>query len=852
MVGLVVVNSVRRQKALRRELLESTTPRPAIAPGSLERVEPSPGGADFIFPHMHLSVRFLAPDVVTNCWTPGEAPIHYGLAEGRAGPGEGPWPAPSVLVADHDARGWDLVSDAVVVHVANDGATRVALRDGTVLRRSAPPTLRGKTWEQEFEMRPGERFSGLGEQASGVDLRGEKLRLWNTDAGGAWGPGRGPLYIGIPVVVATHGDGNLLTFFENSTLSVFSFGDKGAPKDSAGAWSVVFSGGQLRSYTIIGGPPHLLDRYSELTGRPCLPPRWALGYHQSRWGYKSSTDVREVLHGYASEALPLSALHLDIDYMDGYRVFTVDSSRFGDLPALASEAADRAVRIVTILDPGVKIDRSFDLFREGEALGHFCTDPDGRLAQGVVWPGRSAFPDFTNPRARAWWAEQYERLTGRGVSGIWHDMNEPASIALMGDPTLPLDTRHDFDGRGGDHSEGHNLYGLLMNRSGFDGLSKALPERRPFIVSRSGWAGNQRFAFNWTGDAASTWASMRQQVATLTGLGLSGVPFSGSDIGGFSGVPDEDMYVRWLQMSVFTGFCRTHSVVGAPPREPWRFIDPARRRIGAWIRFRYRLLPYLYTLAHEAAVTGAPLVRPTWWGDTAADRDASSSFGAGVHQEDSDDCFFLGDALLVVPVTQPAASSCKVRMPSGSWSSLWSDDVSNASGGAEGAGALAGGETIRAAAPADRIPVFVRRGTVVPLDDAFVDPSGLCSLEGDPPGGRGPVRLAPDHSPQMLSFHCWPDEHGRAQGVCVDDAGDGHGPSRRDELLLDGATPGSDASLTWVRTGEFPAPSRVRVVLHGLEAGLVVADGSDLGPTESGVFESSSFDSLELRGLRRV
>ncbi len=387
---------------------------------------------------------------------------------------------------------------------------------------------------------------------------------------------------------------------------------RGTQRDTA---TVRFAGGILRRYLVSGDAPHLLDRYSQLTGRPALPPRWALGYHQSRWGYRCDADVRAITDGFSKLGIPLSAVHLDIDYMRGFRVFTVDPDRFPDLGRLSAHAAATGARLVTIVDAGVKIDDDYEVYREGRDQHRFCTDAHGHLAEGIVWPGRSAFPDFTDPGTRSWWAGKYRTLTDAGVAGIWHDMNEPTSIALLGDPTLPTSTRQHFDGRGGDHAEGHNLYGLLMNRSGYEGLRRAAPERRPFIVSRSGWAGMQRWAWNWTGDVASTWESMRQQIATIVGLGLSGVPYSGSDIGGFSGVPDDELYLRWLQMSVFMPYCRTHSVRGVPPREPWCFGEPTQRIVAAWIRFRYRLLPYLYTLAHLASETGAPLIRPLWWPD---------------------------------------------------------------------------------------------------------------------------------------------------------------------------------------------------------------------------------------------
>jgi alpha-glucosidase len=607
---------------------------------------------------------------------------------------------------------------------------------------------------------------------------------------------------------------------------------------------------------MVGDVPRLLDRYSQLTGRPALPPRWALGYHQSRWGYKTEQDVRDVVDGYRSLGIPLSAVHLDIDYMDGYRVFTFDPTRFPRPAALATELSASGVRLVTIVDPGVKVDAGYEIYREGLEGERFCADGTGRTVEGVVWPGRVAFPDFTDPETRTWWAGHYRGLTDAGVAGLWHDMNEPTSISLLGDPSLPLSTRHDFDGRGGDHGEAHNLYGLLMNRAGHEGLLRSHPDRRPFIVSRSGWAGIQRWAWNWTGDVASTWASMRQQMATVVGLGLSGLPYSGPDIGGFSGVPDDELYLRWLQMSVLLPYCRTHSVLGAPPREPWRFDEPTRSAIVAWLRLRYRLLPYLYTLAHHAAASGAPLVRPLWWPDPdPADR-PSDDEGEGAEPEgaqpaddepgDVDDAFLLGDALLVAPMTDPGATMRTLALPSGRWKSIWADDADAGGGGG------VGGKEVRLEAPASRIPILVRAGSIVPLDDGWTALHGPCQLDSDNDRETSEDDLAVvglDHAPRRLAFHCWPTDGGDARGSCVDDAGDGDGPVRRDALRLRGAVAGDSALVTWERQGDFPAPTSVRVVVHGLVADSATADGEPVRVTGSSV-ECGPFSELRLRGAR--
>jgi len=853
---LVATNSVRRQMVAWRDAFARRPLVEGQMPGRLVRVDPDDTGARMVFEEAELEVRFLASDVVRLSWGPGPEPVSYALA------GEIPWPVPVVASSALPGGGIVLRSTELVVSVDGEGSVRVTRLDGVVLRTEAPPVRGGDGWQLRHGMRPGERFGGLGEQSAGVDLRGGRFTLWNTDAGGSWSSGKGPLYLGIPVVIGTHPDGDTLTFYENSTRGDFSFGsgaggpetvaESAARRRAAGTATVSFSGGILRHYVMAGSVPHLLDRYTELTGRPALPPRWALGYHQSRWGYKNEEDVRRVVGGYRSLGLPLSAIHLDIDYMDGYRVFTFDRRRFPDPAALASEIAESGVRVVTIVDPGVKIDPGYRIYRHGLEEGRFCTDDTGRPVEGVVWPGRVAFPDFTAPGTRDWWAEQYRFLTDAGVAGIWHDMNEPTSISLLGDPSLPLSTCHDLDGRGGDHREGHNLYGLLMNRAGSEGLRRARPDRRPFIVSRSGWAGMQRWAWNWTGDVSTTWGSMRQQMATVIGLGLSGVPYSGPDIGGFSGVPDDELYVRWLQMSVLLPYCRTHSVLGAPPREPWCFDEPARGIIVSWLRLRYRLLPYLYALSHQASDSGAPLIRPSWWPEAGTSPDVgavpagTSDLADPTESVDVDDVFLLGHALLVAPITVPGATERTAVLPSGRWVSLWADDGDGFDGHSE----------VRLPAPAGRIPVLVRAGSIISLDDAWTGHHDTCRIDADADlasgaDSAGPVSLGLDHAPIRPAFHCWPTETGEARGQAVDDAGDGDGSVRRDRLELRGAVDGGTAVVTWESEGDFPPPAYVRVVLHGFGADAAEVDGTAVTVVGSSV-DCPAFRELRFLGVRRL
>jgi alpha-glucosidase len=310
-MGLVAANSARRQFVMWREALERGTVV-GQTPGRVRQVTIDATGARLTFEHADLEVEFLAPDVVRFHWGPGTAPVPYAVVD------ETGWTAPAITSSRLADGGVLLRSSDVVVTVDGEGSVRIVRSDGKLLRTEAPPVRRGRAWELRHSMRPGERFSGLGEQAAGVDLRAGQFQLWNTDVGGSWSTGRDPLYLGIPVVLGTHPDGDALVFYENSTRGIFRFGDaltgtaSGADgvagrRGQAGMASVSFAGGVLRHYVMVGSVPHVIDRYSELTGRPALPPRWALGYHQSRWGYKTDSDVREVVEGYRSLAVPVSA-----------------------------------------------------------------------------------------------------------------------------------------------------------------------------------------------------------------------------------------------------------------------------------------------------------------------------------------------------------------------------------------------------------------------------------------------------------------------------------------------------------------------------------------------------------------
>ncbi|MHC6629321.1 glycoside hydrolase family 31 protein [Streptomyces globosus] len=686
-------------------------PERARVPGLLAGTEPAPGGGLLRFARSELLVRVTAGGAVFWSWDGASAAPSYAV------PGGGPEPDPRAVLEQDTGGGWRVVSQRVTVGVSRYGAVEVRTPGGAVLRRESPPRwwephpgaagagagpagagaghAAGGRWMVRAEVGADARFFGLGGRAGGPRLRDGAYRLWNTDPGGAFGPGDDPLYVTMPVQLVVADAGTHLVFHDNTWDGrvLLREGEEGAGSgpDRPGTCELRMDGGPLRCWVLAGTPARVLRGWAALTGAPAVPPAWALGYQHARWGFGSADEVRRVVAGYRSRGLPLSAVHLDIDHYDGHRVFTVDRERFPDLPGLAGELDGAGVRLVSIVDPAVKVgDAVHAAGRAVGAHGAFVRDAAGREVRGEVWPGRCAYPDFTRPEVRAWWGGLYAERLDQGFSGVWHDMNEPVSFAPFGETTLPRSARHGLDGEGGDHRAAHNVYALNMARAGWEGLVRLRPGERPFLFSRSGWAGMQRYGGSWSGDVATGWEGLRASLSLVLGLGLCGVPYSGPDVGGFGGSPSPELYLRWLQLGAYLPLFRTHSALWAGRREPWEFGPEVERHAAAVLAERERLRPYFVTLAYLAHRTGAPYVRPLWWGDP-GDRAL----------RDCEDAFLLGDGLLVAPVLEPGVERRAVRLPRGRW-------YDTATGAAyEGPG------RVLLDAPAGRIPVLARAGAVL-------------------------------------------------------------------------------------------------------------------------------------------
>jgi alpha-glucosidase len=749
-LGLVnIFRSIRYARLRDRQNAAYSPPlglRPA-SPRRLVSAKSQPGGALFHFEAAELEVYFLQPDLVRLSWDGTPSPS-YAVQDNE-------WPEVSATLT-RQVSGWILHSDRLEIRVAEDGTLEILDASGGLIRRDLPPSGRTYGWIQSAALDPDACVYGLGERASRLNLRPGSYRFWNIDQGGSYAPGADPLYICMPVYLCLQPAGSSLVFYDNTFSGQIELGR---------TVEIQFDGGPACYYVAVGQPPALLELFTGLTGRAPLPPRWALGYHQSRFGYRTEREMRRVFEEFQRLDLPLSALYLDSDHFERYCTFTVDPRRYPDLPGFARELKERGVHLVASTNPGINVDPVLEMYRQGLTQDIFCKDSQGRQQTGLVWPGWTAFPDFTYPPAREWWGKQYAGHATLGIDGFWHDMNEPASFAAWGELSLPLSTRHELEGRGADHREAHNIYGLLMNRAGYEGLRRIRPENRPFILSRSGWVGMQRHAWTWTGDTETSWPILRQTIACVLGLGLSGQPYAGPDVGGFSGRPGPELFVRWFQLASCLPFFRTHSSTGLPHREPWEFGPEILSLLRRSLQDRYRLLPLWYTLSWQTSQDGCPIVRPLFWRDPADHR-----------LWEVDDAFLLGDYLLVAPVLEPGANARRLALPAGEWYEL------------EGSQVYPGGQEIRLDAPLERIPILVRGGSILPVQGA-----------------------------DGLELHVYaPAAGGEGAGLLYSDAGDGYGPWRLDRFYL--RPDGDSWAFSNAADGDFPWPyGPLTLILHGLE-----------------------------------
>jgi alpha-glucosidase len=541
---------------------------------------------------------------------------------------------------------------------------------------------------------------GLGEKTGRHNRRGRDFTLWNTDvlspfetleftAGKAADDPRrdfhsvefDPYYVSIPFFYhQTYPSGTMTaSFMDNGYRGEYEFSHNEE-------YRIIFKGGQYTEY-VFAGPdmPAILESYTWLTGRTALPPIWSLGYHQCRWFQYTQDTVEEIAQRHRDNDIPCDALWLDIEYMDGFRVFTWDNDRFPDPPGMLKRLDEQGFRVITIIDPGVKFDPGYSVFDQAVERDVLCRTEGGDLYIGQVWPGNTAFPDFVTEEARTWWGELNAAHVLSGLAGIWNDMNEPATGNI---PAMRMRFGHGEYA----HERYHNQYALLMAMGTTAGLLEAMPDRRTFVLSRSGFAGIQRFAANWMGDNQSRWDHLWLSIAMGSGFGISGQAFVGADIGGFAGDSNAELFLRWMQYGTLTPFCRNHSEIGNVDQYAWAFGDIVQDQVRTAIKLRYRLLPYLYACFLEASESGAPVQRPLVF---------DHQYDATVR--DIDDQYLLGHDLLIAPVVGPGVTARQVYLPKGDWYDWHSGEL------------VGGNRFLIAATPMDRIPIYARGGAVIPM-----------------------------------------------------------------------------------------------------------------------------------------
>ena len=670
-----------------------------------------------------------------------------------------------------------LRQDGLVVQVEFEPLRLTVERAGAAAGESLTEIafgLRGEFITARATIRPGEHVYGLGEKTGWLDKRGRRYRMCNTDVFLVNREGIGiatdPLYASFPFFVVHSQAGSYGVFVDNTEYTTFDFKRAGEP---SGSYEIAAPARALVFY-VLAGPslPEVVRQYTELTGRMPLPALWTLGYHQCRWGYKSADDFRAVARELRARQLPADALWFDIDYMDGYRVFTWNRRRFPQPAGLTEDLKALGLKGVTIVDPGLKVDRDYSLYREGRRGGHFIRHPDGKEYNGNVWPGRSALPDFHRAETREWWAGHVRRwMDETGLGGLWTDMNEPAVTDLGGPIENVL-----HDGGRLPHPQARNTYALQMARATFAGLRAQAPDSRPFLLTRAAFSGAQTVTALWCGDNSPLWEHLAGSLPMLMSLGLSGMPFVGADIGGFAGDTHAELLARWFQAGAFYPFCRNHAEIGTNAHEPWAFGPEIEAICRRYLELRYRLLPYTYNLFREASLTGAPIMRPLAWHYPTDEATFNLS-----------DQFLFGRDLLVAPVMAPGVTARAVYLPRGEWYRWEAGDGQP----------LSGPGHVLAEAPLAEMPLYVRGGAILPMWPVAAHTGAVARDE--------------------LSIHLWP---GRGELDYYDDDGISQAYTRGEYRL----TPfrwrpaAGGQTLVWEpSTGAYrDGRARWRFVLHGL------------------------------------
>lgn len=529
-------------------------------------------------------------------------------------------------------------------------------------------------------------YYGLGEKGGDLNKKGCYTENFNTDDPETDDDSI-TYYKTIPFYVALKEEATYGIFFDNSFRSYFDMGKERGDRIFFGA-----IGGQIQYYFIPGeNIKEVVKNYTALTGRMEMPPLWSLGYQQCRFSYFSQEEVRELVKTFEEKDIPLDVVYLDIDYMDGFRVMTFKTPNFDDAAGLINDLKEKGIRTITIIDPGVKVDEEYDVFKRGKEGNHFTKKLDGEMFIGAVWPGDSAFPDFSNKDCREWWKSELKKfISEHGMDGIWNDMNEPC--VFNNDHKTMLETcLHNSDNGVIEHKEFHNRYGFEMSRCSKEAQEELYPNERGFSMTRATYAGGQRYSSVWTGDNMSLWSQMRMSISMNANLGISGFSFVGNDVSGFGLDSSEELFIRWMEMGPFIPIFRNHSNMYTRRQEPWAFGPKAEKIAKKSIELRYELLPYIYDLYYISHKEGLPIFRPM-----------IMEYEKDMNLLNMREQFMLGENMIVAPVLYEGERSKTVYLPKGSWFNYFTREK------------LQGGKWYKLPCELDEILVFVKEGAIIP------------------------------------------------------------------------------------------------------------------------------------------
>ena len=529
-------------------------------------------------------------------------------------------------------------------------------------------------------------FIGLGEKTGATNRKGNAYSMWNSDVP-AYGLDQDPLYVSIPFYIGGSTSFNYGIYVDHSCKSYFNFG---AACDYS---SISVEDDHLRYYVILGNAiSDISAKYRKLTGYTPLPPKWSLGFHQSRWSYKSQDEVLSLANEFKKKNMPIDAIHLDIHYMDACKVFTFNQQQFPNPKSMVETLKTHGVNIITILDPGIKVEKGYPAYENALSQNLFLKYPNGTIYEAGVWPGLCNFPDFTNPKTRLWWGESVKFYTDMGISGLWNDMNEPAAWGKE----VPTYIRFDREGHLSNLTQNRNVYGMQMARATREGAEKLL-NKRVFTLTRAGFAGIQKYAAVWTGDNVASDDHMMLSFKMLANMSLCGVDFVGADVGGFMNPATPELFTRWMSIAAFTPFYRAHKMIDMPTSEPWCYGDINTEINRYYMQLRYRLMPYLYSSMQQ---NETPVLKSMAYFANLSFANFEQGFSDKFESQ-----FVLGNGILVAPV-KSTAKSTEVYLPqlpsSKSWYSIYSDEK------------FACNKTYFVNAGMVQLPVFVQAGTILP------------------------------------------------------------------------------------------------------------------------------------------